>query len=533
MAAKDPYRQASGSRLPTPWPVAIRSASAKGLKILEDLEKDILKHLSFHRINVYTLRVYTLATIGFPESAKDTLIVNTTDTNSETWNQAATKIYSIVKPAADLEAIDMRVEIRNPQLMNRDRSTIVPPNSDAHRTFEPLQQAVQQAVDEYLPGRCKGIYYHMRGPPEQTENRTPTILITVEPRTTYSWLRAELNIAQSLQSRGDFAIDIAIEIIPGCFQLSTIPFKEPIPLSQFNLPAKPVNGASIGPRGTPDAGSLCLWVDFEPYGSSQKKKCLLTVYHLIASGDATNRKVNDKDGIGIENRAIKEHIIVDYPAPFDAGPTKKVLTHHIQTGQDKAGTYQQTLDLINRYELLGGIGKVIHASGYRVPSKSGPCYDWALIELNSSIPLGKNQPPLASTFRPMQIPQTYAGINSVIYETKPDEVISQVGSFANAQIVLKVGRSSGVTIGEVNSLKSGIPWQDGRWSTEVDILHLDYPDTLFAGLGDSGSMVLSLQKEWLGMIIGSDIYAGSAFVTPAKGLIDDIKAMTGGTITLS
>lgn len=534
MASKDPYRQADGSEIPTPWPFVTSASSAKGEKVLQELQEILEDILSRYKIDRPTLRVYTLAVKGFPATAKDTLIVSTLDTNPENFKEAATNIGNIVKAAADRQGIEMRIEVRNPQLMYRDVSSIIPPNSEAFRALEPLQKTIEDAVVGFLGDRARTIFYHMRGPPESQSSR-PTILIGVEPRTRYAFTLAESNIEKTLLSKGNSEMEITIEIIPSYLRRSTMPDEKPKPRIELDLSPTPLNGSSIGPRDTPDAGSLCLWVWFQAPGSSQKKRCLLTAYHLVAPGDAENRKDNDKNGISLGQRKAEKRIRIDYPAPFDAGPTKQTLEAMISSGQDTNGTYRKTLGLIKRYEQLRGIGHVIHASGYRFKKqgREGPCYDWALIELNPSIPSGKNVPP-PKTFHPTQIPDILLQNNSILYTTIPGETISKIGSFAKGQAVLKNGRSTDVTIGEVTSLKAHVNWVDGQMSREVNIVHLkDDSEIPFAKPGDSGSMVISLQKEWLGMITGSEIGVNNGLAISATELLDDInKATDGGIVTL-
>jgi hypothetical protein len=84
-------------------------------------------------------------------------------------------------------------------------------------------------------------------------------------------------------------------------------------------------------------------------------------------------------------------------------------------------------------------------------------------------------------------------------------------------------------VGEVNSLRGTCNWSNGRVTKEIEIGILGGKN--FASTGDSGSMVLNIKKEWIGMICQRSS-CESAFITSAQEIIEDVKEKTGGIISL-
>jgi hypothetical protein len=96
--------------------------------------------------------------------------------------------------------------------------------------------------------------------------------------------------------------------------------------------------------------------------------------------------------------------------------------------------------------------------------------------------------------------------------------------------VAKVYRP-GVTAGEVNSMESTICWGHGVESKEIEVLAMERCGD-FAYGGDSGAMVVNLKKEWVGILTGKLSLENLGFVTSVQELMHDIKAKTGGSISL-
>lgn len=409
--------------------------------------------------------------------------------------------------------------------MYRDVSSIIKPNSLAHKACMQVEQTVYEKVKELCPDQWRAISYHMRGPAFETENRKPTIMIRIASRTRSSWQLVTDEITEAVKSANPYNIELHIEILPGCAQL--LISREVMPPEPFiirDLPENPVNGSSIGARGAQYAGSVGTWVDFQPPGNAEKQRCFLTCHHVISSGDEANKTANDYLGIGLDGRPVGTPIRVDYPAPFDATATTQWLQLEIAHGDRRSEQSAQTINDINNYVSAGGIGSVIYASGYFRQNINGHRMDWALVRVHRSSPSQCNTPPAAN----FSLKELFHG--KLDYYVNENEVISKIGSLTMGDWAAKVGRS-GVTAGEVNSMQSTVHWDNGAESKEIEISALEQ-GTDFARPGDSGAMVVNLKKEWVGILVGKLDLENYGFVTSSEELMDDIRARTGGSISL-
>ena len=99
----------------------------------------------------------------------------------------------------------------------------------------------------------------------------------------------------------------------------------------------------------------------------------------------------------------------------------------------------------------------------------------------------------------------------------------------------KKGRTTGITRGIVNSIKSDVLLDKGplsRPSTEWVITHEGGPQYPFAGKGDSGSIIVDQAGEMTGLLIGGAVASGFAIMTPYATLVKDIENITGGEVIL-
>ena len=529
MAAKDPFRVAPGDKIPVPWPYVSRKPSVVAREIADNLRQDCEGVLAAFDIKLRDFRVWGLAPTR-DHQARDTLILNTDGEDPQSWKEAATIIQKMLNDATSRRAsgVEIRVEIRNNTLMYQDISSIIEPNSLAHKVFMEVENTVTEQVMKSCPGQWRAISYHMRGVPFRKDPQ-PTIMIRISPGTHNYWGVIESEIMAAVEAASSFKTQIHIEMLPGrALPLISQDMAPAEPIIIRRILEMPLNGASIGARGATEAGTLGAWVEFRPPGNAKKERCFLTCYQVISPGDTANKDFNDQHGIGLEGRQIKVPIRVDYPAPFDATTTKNYLQLEITQGDDKDGRRALAINGINKHISAGGIGFVIHASGRFRQNQNGRRMDWALVRAHRSASSQCNKPAPA-TFSPGQL------LNGRLeYEVATDEVISKMSSLSEGDWVAKVGRS-GTTTGEVNAMQSTVDWANGERSKEIEIAGVGSAamrGAPFAEPGDSGSMVINLQKEWVGMLIGRLSGEDFGLVTSTRELMDDITAKTGGTISL-
>jgi hypothetical protein len=525
VARKDPFRQAPSNEIPVPYPFDNHPASQEVHDIVKSKRRSYEKVLEEFSITLRQVSVQTLNRRGFPSKKKNMLIILTRDENTECWEQAATVIQGVIENAAGPAGLKIGVEIRNQEKMYFDASSIIRPDTDIHRALMQVQPIVSAQVKKSCPGYWKTIEYHMRGPRLRASDRKPTVIITVKPGTRHLWQTVESQIEEAIKSV-NLDLEINLEIMPGLFRPSAVLSEDEGPIVYRDLPETAVNGSSIGPRGDElTAGSLGVWLYFQPFGETEKKKCFLTCHHLITSGDPANRSSNDVHGIGLDGRKVEHRIKVDYPAAYDTAKTRSILLSEIANGDEDNGVSRKTIQTINRYASAGGIGGVEYSSGFRKNNKDTRM-DWALVVLNSPDSFSQNKPP-AATFSPAEL---FNG--RLRYKVEPDEVVSKYAPLVKGAWVAKTGRTTTITAGEVSSIKTEVWWENGMKSME-SVLLTAIGGHQFAKGGDSGAMVINLKKEWVGIVIGSDAYLETGYVTPVQDLMDDIKEKTGGIISLA
>ncbi|KAL5350771.1 hypothetical protein ACLOAV_004340 [Pseudogymnoascus australis] len=519
VAKKDPFRVAPTGKIPVSWP-----------------HDDKTHHFTGDRYTVFNEALED----SFPAAEDQTVIFFTLDTETDTsrWQEAVDYIYEMVNEAAAKAGKTMGVELENPFNSCTDISSTICPGTSLYRSLLQIEPVVLAEVRKLCPGVWTSIAYHNR------QNKfavtvgvgiqQPTVIVYVMPGSLASWGEVEAHIRRAIEAVPvEEDVEIALDILPGFNNPSTAPSKAYTPTTshhprfQFDIPHVPILGASIGPQlSDTDSGSLGAIVNFHPRGGGEPRKCFLTAYHVIASGDPIGRAVNDEHGIGLDGRAVDRRIEIASPACCDGEHTKEKLAGFVKTSTNpKKSCYAELVAFIERE---GVIGEVIHASGLRYSSAGDRrCrMDWALVALHPAKDGVLNLPPSASRFsHPYSDHEESPPYN---YYTKPGDVISRSGELTAFSWAAKFDRGAWGTTGQVNGMKRTVCWGDGVVSKEVEVIPLEFS---FAEGGDDGSMVFNAKKEWVGMVVGGDSeYAG--YVTPAANIIADIEARTGGTITL-
>jgi hypothetical protein len=532
VAAKDPFRAAPGNKIPFPWPYQFSRPSSQARDLLESLENEYKKVLQDNNIQLRHTAVMSLCRKGEHDPPRDTLLIFSEDIDTKNWKGAATEIQEIIDRASrKLNGNPtIRVEIRNEDMMYKDVSSIIKPQTVEQRACMEIEDAVQEQVKRSCPGDWTFIGYFMRGKTGQMEtSRKLTLIVGIKPRKRSLWGVVEEQIDEAVKSVKKSDIDIHIELFPSRVHLLFDPTKpaskEMLPVGaemQWNTELAPRNGASIAPRGACNAGSLGAWVSFRgPDGA--KKLCFLTCHHVISTGDPGNQTTNDKFGICLNGKTATTSIVVDYPAPFDTAETRKVLGSMISQGDDHGGSMKRSLEMIDTHIRNGGIGSVMHSSGIYRENDENRRMDWALVQCHDPSTFGKNIPPPLGGFTTTQL-----GIQQP-YVVRPDEIIQKSGKPVEGEWVVKIGRTTGVTFGYVNGMKTLVHWENERETSEIVVVGR----TEFADRGDSGSMVVSLKKEWVGMLIGKMSAESWGIMTSVSELREDINKGTGGSISLA
>jgi len=107
--------------------------------------------------------------------------------------------------------------------------------------------------------------------------------------------------------------------------------------------------------------------------------------------------------------------------------------------------------------------------------------------------------------------------------------INHYDSGSVGSVVLKSGRSSGVTYGIVNGTVSDVFLPGGQKSVEYAVVGQD--KKLFSKEGDSGAWVIDSSGSLIGMVIGQGI-RGQTYITPITEVFKDIEEKTGAKVSL-
>ncbi|ELR03788.1 hypothetical protein GMDG_01317 [Pseudogymnoascus destructans 20631-21] len=518
-AAKDDFRAAPEGKFALPWPYDRSRPSPEAVNVAGSIEDACRAILQDHRISLYHMQVQGLSPRGMFRP-QDTLVISTHDEDANNWKAAATMVQLRLDEASP--DVKIRVEIRNEQKKYRDVSSIIIPHTPAHITCQEAEPIIYKDVKKNCAGLWTTISYHMRGPPEQTQHRQPTVIISMAPGSRSIWDLVEAKIRNGVAH-----LNIDVELVPGRAMLAISQEMLPTPrLVLRNLAPLPLNGSSIGARDiTTQAGSVGVFVNFRGSGQEEVEKCFLTCCHVIIDNDGSAEHGVGFHGVGLYGRQAEVNSTVDYPARYDEVETRRVLQGEITSNNDGSGNGARTLSIINGHLKAGGIGKVIHASGLRRKNSTGRRMDWAIIRLHNQTSILVNKPPPAN-FSPAEL--FYGKLR---YEVSTDEVVSHHGVVNDGSWVSKTGRTTGITAGEVNAMKIKIDWMNGMESDEMQINPVLGGQPFVSG-GDSGGMVFNLDKEWVGMVLGKLSHEDAGIVTPVQELLDDIREKTSGTVSL-
>ncbi|KAK0117556.1 hypothetical protein ONS95_011893 [Cadophora gregata] len=186
LAGKDPYRVAPPNEIPTPWPyvkcLVTQEAEDLFVKIMHDCEKICDEHF----ITIRDVRVDTLMRKDFEHKGTPCLIIDTNDTDTRRWQEAATDLHDLVQKTRPRNQEMFKVEVRNSLKMYSDVSSCLPDDKNLLQYIEDIQPRLLEVVQEKLPSSWTSIAYHMRG--SRTSGQAapkPTVLVFVKPGTSY------------------------------------------------------------------------------------------------------------------------------------------------------------------------------------------------------------------------------------------------------------------------------------------------------------------------------------------------------------
>ncbi|KAF4625898.1 hypothetical protein G7Y89_g12266 [Cudoniella acicularis] len=487
VAMKDPHRAAPVGKIATPWPITETRPSPEARKFANEIQKQIEEILANFVVKFETIKIRNVAARGL-SNFRTTMIIITDDTDTENWVAAATTVQMIIDEVIKARGTGLKigVEIRNPALMYQDVSRIIRSDTAEYKALIAVQKETIAKVKEVCPGVWTSVTFFRRVNLLDGTAK-PTVVVTVEPRSRHFWSAIEKEIETTITKSNNTGTELYLEILPGIASPSISKEMEASsPISLVGLPENAANSSSIGAENAEEPGSLGIWGYFQPLGSSDKIKCFLTCYHVVAPGDPANRATNNEQGIALNGKEALKEIKINYPSHFDVKEGKKFLQSELDREFDPRGENSAALSTINKYIDAGGIGTVMHASGNRYNSE-GSRMDWAIVRVNDPGFFGENCPPVV----------TRRQLYNLHYHIDAGETVKRMGEFVLESWVAKNGRTTLTTSGEVDSLWGVVDWHNGMESHEAVIASLEGGGgEAFALGGDLGSMICDLNKNW-------------------------------------
>lgn len=219
-ASIDRNRQAPGNKIPMPWPFYRAPGSAQGDAIVARIEGNMRKVLRENQISIERFDVFFLARKGLQTPKRETLVIQTSDDQSETvgistWWYAATDIQALldeeVRQSKCTRAI--RVEIRNSDLMDQNISSVVP----AGPAYDLLTRMREDVIQRIRSLNCPGvgpISFVMRGSKNGVQN--PTVLVGVTPGSISNWQFCYNRITEVIESYSSSMV--GLEFLPEIVQ---------------------------------------------------------------------------------------------------------------------------------------------------------------------------------------------------------------------------------------------------------------------------------------------------------------------------
>lgn len=219
----DRNRQASGEKVPVPWPFGSRPVSAEGYSVVGRIE-DMRKVLEDNNITYLGFELRFSRRKGLLVDATETLIIKSSDDQSKSvgfspWWHAANTIQCLLDRQANEAKYtgNIQVEIRNPALMIQNFSTVVRPEAEGYSQLVNMREDVCKEVRQTCLG-IVAISFVMRG--SRRGKKYPTVLVGVKPGTISSWLYSYTHVTAVIERYSPNGVDL--EFLPEIVQPATL-----------------------------------------------------------------------------------------------------------------------------------------------------------------------------------------------------------------------------------------------------------------------------------------------------------------------
>lgn len=114
-----------------------------------------------------------------------------------------------------------------------------------------------------------------------------------------------------------------------------------------------------------------------------------------------------------------------------------------------------------------------------------------------------------------------------------NHISRQAASMELGQMLIKAGRTSGLTRGVVHELRGSFRFNDVPDQTfrAYEVMPVGGKHN-WAEPGDSGALAFDRAGSWVGLVFGGHVDRGSGYVIPSDVVIRDIESRTGRELRL-
>ncbi len=529
-ASKDRFRVVAYG-FSRPFPLSCRMLGNTPLVDFHEanVEHKVKTILARNGISFYTFGLNRMPETNMPEYLIEnlvhhnanlrTLCIYTRSEDSSNWIIAAEELSSIYADGG-FGKDQIEVEIRNPYRMAWYASGVLEDDDDILAACQSVKSELLDQIRTYCGSAWSSVGFHLRThvrpdpkPPK------PTVLVYCHKgsRCDFDALKSALLKIISKANAG-----LRLEILPGSVISANRPPSIPNPIA--HIFEQPYNGASIGLKGdTKRSGTLGGWFTLNLAGSLPSKVALTS--HSLFSGIGGGSS-QQKESVSARDKEESEiGIQVEYPAPSDLMATIKELDLGLKPDYAMRNNYRLRDPRGETLTDSRPIGHMIAASNYGL-NENRHRMDWALIQVSNCIT--ENKPPSPFSFTN----QVRDAVLDSWYKRSvtPDSIITNLCEIIPGSWAVKSGKSTGVTTEFINRMPRIIQWDDQQESEELDFVGWVRN---FAQAGDSGSFVIHKVGNLVGLLIATDPVTSCAFVTPIGEVLADVKAMTGGDLTIA
>jgi hypothetical protein len=478
----DPYRSTTITD-PLPYPLLARPASQEIIdKVMTHRNTiwEILTQHGFPRNGILT--VHDISKPGYPGGEAPV-------TTFRVLYAFSAAIPRVIGPAKDeiydfLQAnkiYGVEVEIVHLDLCFRPSLFAISPQDPTVTAYEASREKILGLLQEHLRSSWKSLCLFYVG--RTREKAQPTIVIMVKPRAFFDWSELESKIRVALGS----GHEINVEFLPG--ELGMLPEQEDNGVSFLDRMApdgRPEMGCSIGVVGEVGGGTMGGFLTLTLGGFTHRG--FMTNYHVIRPCSNANEAIIKKaDRFGSSPFATDEtHCDVLYLAVKDRQATLQQANETLTETRDQLrnleqarqsreiamarippGLQMQIDDAKNRivsYEnkqaavqaMPEVLGKVLVSSGNVLFNNR--IVDWAFVELDDQVAdaifQANKMPDIPASKRPNQ----YGLSGSLMIST--GQPLTEFGELVKGEYYFKVGRTTGLTTGICNGVKTHCHWDD-------------------------------------------------------------------------